>query len=179
MQVYAIQNEANGKLYIGQHAGYDLLWYLRENTESARRGSTSKRLLYRAMRKYGPLSFTIRPIHVASDKADMDRAEKAYIKLFGTRNKDLGYNLTDGGEGMCGYVPTPETRKKLRDNAIARGGISAKCRDAQKLYLKHRVITEQHKERLSMSKKGKPLTEEHKAALRKPKRKANNVDARI
>jgi hypothetical protein len=70
MQVYAIQNEANGKLYIGQHAGYDLLWYLRE-------------------------------------------------------------------------------------------------------------ITEQHKERLSMSKKGKPLTEEHKAALRKPKRKANNVDARI
>jgi hypothetical protein len=53
--------------------------------------------------------------------------------------------------------------------------------DCMQVYdiLKHRVITEQHKERLSMSKKGKPLTEEHKAALRKPKRKANNVDARI
>lgn len=41
--------------------------------------------------------------------------EVSYIKLFGRRDNGTGIlaNLTDGGEGASGFVPTEETRSKL------------------------------------------------------------------
>ena len=117
MQVYLIQNLANGKVYVGQHSGEDLQVYLRSKIRMAL--SNTKRgcsYLYAAIRKYGSENFTIRCIHKCVDKAEMDRAEKAYIKLFGTRDPELGYNLTDGGDGALGVVKSvsEETKEILR-----------------------------------------------------------------
>lgn len=153
MFVYLIQNVVNGKCYVGQHSGDDLSWYFTENIKSALRGSTGKRLLYRAIRKYGADSFTVSSIYTPIDKEEMDRAEKAFIKLFGTRNTELGYNLTDGGEGVLGLVATEETRQKLRKAGKARGVPDA-CRAAQKEWIKTRVFTEEYRKNLSDSRKG-------------------------
>ena len=42
--------------------------------------------------------------------------EKAYIKLLGRRNNSTGTlcNLTDGGEGPSGWIPSEETKSKIR-----------------------------------------------------------------
>lgn len=165
MHVYVITNTANGKLYVGQHSTDDLDWYFRETIASAMRGSTGKRLLYRAIRKHTPDKFNIRSIYKATDKADMDRAEIAYIKFFGTRDPNLGYNLTDGGDGVTGYIATEETREKLRQATLARGGISQKCRDAQKEYITNRVFTEEHLEKIAAAHRGTKRTSEQRATM--------------
>lgn len=159
MLVYLIQNLTNGKCYVGQHSGDDIDWYFQENIKSALRGSTGKRLLYRAIRKYGASSFSVSCIYTPADKEEMDRAEIAFIKLFGTKNPGLGYNLTDGGDGALGLVATEETRKKLRAAGLARG-IHENCRSAQKEYLKTRVFTDEHRQKLSAVRKGVKFSEE-------------------
>jgi hypothetical protein len=73
-------------------------------------------------------------------------AEKQYIVLL----KGLGYslvNMTDGGEGTSGWIPSEETRRKL--------SIASKGR-------KHSIET---KASLSKAHTGKKLSPEHKAKL--------------
>ena len=38
--------------------------------------------------------------------------EKCLIKHYKTKNPNFGYNMTDGGEGMCGWNPSVEWRQK-------------------------------------------------------------------
>ena len=149
MQVYAINNIANGKVYVGQHSGEDLLAYLKHNIRAALRKAGNKLFLYRAIRKYGAENFTIRCIHKCADKAEMDRAEKAYIKLFGTQDPELGYNITAGGGGQLG-VRRPHTEEEKIKIGLAHKG---------------KITSEETKAKLSKVQKGKTLSEEHRVAL--------------
>jgi hypothetical protein len=82
--------------------------------------------------------------------------EKYMIVVFG--RKDLGtgilHNRTDGGEGMCGYKHSEETRKKIGE--IGKG---RKCKDETRKKLseasKNRVCIEETRKKLSASKTGK------------------------
>lgn len=49
--------------------------------------------------------------------------EVEFISLYGRRDKKMGtlVNMTDGGEGMCGYVASEETRRKI---SAAKKGIN-------------------------------------------------------
>lgn len=42
--------------------------------------------------------------------------EKCLIKHYKTKDPKYGYNLTDGGEGMCGWSPSDEWRRKQSEN---------------------------------------------------------------
>ena len=42
--------------------------------------------------------------------------EKCLIKHYKTKDPKYGYNLTDGGEGMCGWAPSDEWRRKQSEN---------------------------------------------------------------
>ena len=41
--------------------------------------------------------------------------EQCYIALYDTTNRNKGYNITLGGEGICGYKHTKEARKKMSE----------------------------------------------------------------
>ena len=114
MYVYLIQNFENGKVYVGQHIGHDLEHYfLHRHIRPALRGRGKRRLICKAIRKYGPESFSIAPIIECGTKEELDLWEKTFIKLFDSTNLSLGYNLTAGGEGTIGFKPTAETLLKL------------------------------------------------------------------
>lgn len=113
MYIYLITNLINGKIYIGQHAKDNLDWYWRENVKSALRGSNKKRLLYRAIRKYGPDNFHIIPWSNPESKQQMDLLEQFFIKTLRCRDKDIGYNITEGGGGTLGYRHTEEAKRKM------------------------------------------------------------------
>lgn len=58
------------------------------------------------------------------DESKWSEREQCWIKYY----RELGCrltNLTDGGEGSIGYIPTEETRKKLSDSL--KGKLSGKC----------------------------------------------------
>jgi group I intron endonuclease len=44
-------------------------------------------------------------------KININQIEASFIAEYKTRNP-FGYNLTDGGDGLLGHVPTQETREK-------------------------------------------------------------------
>lgn len=81
--------------------------------------------------------------------------ERRMIRWYG--RKDLGtgilLNLTDGGEGASN--PSPETRKKHRQNNI--NGISG---------MKNKSHSEESRLKISKSSKSRVRTEEHKTALK-------------
>jgi group I intron endonuclease len=154
MHIYAITNEVNGKVYIGQHAGDDLGWYFRENTAAAMRGNNGKTLLYRAIRKHGTDAFTIRSLVRPVDKEQMDRLEIFFIRTLETQDSTVGYNITAGGGGVLGLKHSAETIENNRIKGLEIG-ISTKCREAQKEYLKTRIFTAEHRAKLAEAKKGK------------------------
>jgi group I intron endonuclease len=103
--IYKATNKINGKGYIGQTINLEKRLRDYKNTKT-------DHLISRAIRKYGFENFSWEIICECFSKKEMDKKEKYYIIYFDTRFPN-GYNLTDGGEGNLGWIPTEETRKKM------------------------------------------------------------------
>ncbi len=108
MIIYRIANTINKRLYIGL-TSQPLKRRYEQHLFCARNGINSA--LYNAMRKHGENNFFIEEIAKASSEDELKKLEQEYIAKFDTYR--TGYNMTLGGEGSFGYVPTEETRKKL------------------------------------------------------------------
>jgi group I intron endonuclease len=113
-------------------------------------GRGNKLFLYRAIRKYGPENFVIHSLCQPLDKEGLDLFEIAYIKLFGTQNDELGYNITAGGGGRLG-TKNPHSQE-FKDNMSER--LAGKTRPKE------------WGDNISKAQKGKTLTPEHIAALK-------------
>ena len=99
-KIYKITCNKNGKIYIGQtkralQMRFDL------HVKYAEQGG--RLALSRAIMKYGKESFTIEQIDQAESKEEIDEKERYYIKYFNSTDRNIGYNLTDGGEGGNTY----------------------------------------------------------------------------
>jgi group I intron endonuclease len=143
MYVYVITNWKNEKVYVGQHAGDDLVPYLNKNITDALRGDRRKTALYNAFRKYGRNMFFISPLVLCKTKDELDSWEKIYIKTFGSNKKSVGYNLTDGGGGVSGYKFSEEQM-------------------ASRVF---KPISEETRRKLSAVHKGKKFSKEHCAKI--------------
>lgn len=69
-----------------------------------------------AILKYGWDNFVHEILHENLDKEEADKLEKEYIAKYKEGGKS--YNITDGGEGHCGYKPSAETIEKQRKSHI-------------------------------------------------------------
>lgn len=137
-EVYKITNKINGKIYIGitnqgSGARYRHHWY------ESRIGESSA--LHRAMAKYGEENFTLEIIDFADTYDELKEKEKFYIKQFDSKNRDKGYNLTEGGDGTFGKMHSEETKEKIRQKAIGR------------------KASEETKQKMSEMRKGRPVSE--------------------
>ena len=120
----------NGKRYIGKDAAYPSrkLVHLRQ----AKRDKPSQ-LCERKMAEYGVIH--IAPIVTGLTEEEANLAEEFFIALFCTNvckhgAAARGYNRTDGGEGVSGYVFFPETKGGLIGGAEG-GAESAGCESPQ------------------------------------------------
>ncbi len=132
--VYKHTNITNGKSYIGVTNNPKVRW-----AGSGHNYQCYNSLFGRAIQKYGWDGFTHDILESCLSKEEAAMREKYYIALYKTnaaRYSDArGYNLTDGGDGMCGVQhsadtrerislaltnPRPETRKKMSNASIGR-----------------------------------------------------------
>lgn len=98
--VYKATNILNGKSYIGFTKDFDFRIKCHiKNAHSGKKGS-----FYNALRKYSTDSFKWSILRKSLTRKFAAKYEKYFIKKNNT--KINGYNQTDGGEGVIGYVFT-------------------------------------------------------------------------
>lgn len=158
--IYCAINSVNGKAYIGKSV-YGLA-KRRSNHESAcDRGV--KYHLYRAMRKYGKHVFSWRVLDEAPDD-ELAELEMVYIDMFGTYRD--GYNMTMGGEGTVGFIPTAETREKMSAARMGnQHGLGVKMTEENKRKLAERMKGNAYTVGMAPPNKGKPRSEEVKRKI--------------
>ena len=88
--IYLITNKINGKIYIGKHSTDKLNDYY----------IGSGVLFRKAIQKYGRENFTKEYLAFCDTEEKLNWLERFYIKKY--KAKEVGYNLSDGGEGPSG-----------------------------------------------------------------------------
>ena len=119
----------NGKHYIGLTTSLEQR--TKEHKQSAKSGSS--KYLYNSIRKYNMVdNLELIEIDTADTKDELCEKEIQYIQEYNSYYMNgNGYNMTYGGEGVNGYVPTEEVKqrvsegqKKRFDNPEARQQLS-------------------------------------------------------
>lgn len=108
--VYVHINKINGKMYVGQTCQNP------EKRWANGHGYTGSTYFYRAIQKYGWDNFEHEVVASNLTKEEADNFEKLLITTFNTMDENIGYNLTNGGDGMTGFKHSPETKEKMRQN---------------------------------------------------------------
>ena len=176
--IYKITNQINSKIYIGKHST--------DNLDDGYMGSGI--LICKAEKKYGIENFTKDYLAFCDTEEKLNWFEKFYIKKYKAR--EVGYNLTDGGDGALGYIDSDETRlkKSLSHKGIKRGPMTEetkqKMSEARKKYhhseeskikisesLKCHKVTEDTKQKMSEAKLGKHFSKLSEACKGKTKPK--------
>ena len=94
MYIYKITNKVNGKIYVGKHASK------RKNYWG------SGIILKAAIKKYGKENFIKEIIEYCENENELSTREIFWIKFLNSRNRLIGYNITEGGDGnsiIVGY----------------------------------------------------------------------------
>lgn len=114
--IYKVTNKLNGRFYIGKKAG-------QPNSSQSYLGSGLA--IRAAIKKYGKPNF-IKEILEYIPNGDLSERERFWIQQTGAFASDVGYNLSEGGDGGAlfkGKHHTEATKQKLKEKlkAIAAG----------------------------------------------------------
>src|SRR5665213_636537 len=165
--IYKATNQINQKVYIGHTTNFNKRKY--HHIWEASQGEGH--YFHRALTKHGADNFLWEIIYENEDAKDK---ETFFIQEYKSNQPEFGYNLTLGGEGSLGWIPSEETRRKISE---ANKG-NNNCRG--------RVMSEETKKKISLSKIGRPLSPEHieklklsnKGRIRSPETIAKTVATR-
>lgn len=109
--IYKIENMINHKLYIGQSTDVQKRWI--GHRYELNKGVHINRHLQGAWNKYGGDVFVFSIVECC-DEQHLNDLEIKYIKYYNSCDENYGYNLTIGGDGVRGWIPTDEWRQKLK-----------------------------------------------------------------
>lgn len=166
--VYLITNNINGKIYVGKHST--------DNLNDCYMGSG--KLLKLAYNKHGIENFTKKILAFADTEEKLNWFERFYIKKYHCKDKSIGYNLTDGGDGVLGLTPwnkgvsqSEETKKKI--SAARKGvptwtGLHHSEETKKKISETKKGTSPWNKGKIGVQNawnKGKPMTEEQKLKI--------------
>ncbi len=172
----------NGKQYCGiTTQGLMSRW---RSGQCAAANAGSDCAIHRAIRKYGQENFTVETIGEAETWEELCAMEIREIALRDLQNRQLGYNLTAGGEGLHGYVYTAEHKAHLSKALKGRPkpprspehcrriSESNKGRKPSESWLRKmegvnrgRRHTAQSRANMSKAQKGRKISEEHRRKI--------------
>ena len=101
--IYKTTNLVNSKIYIGLHSAKEFDYnYM-----------GSGKLIRRAFEKYGIENFNCEMIDTGDSREELIVKEQYWIKYYNSQNKSIGYNISNGGDGIISPMPI-EMREHLR-----------------------------------------------------------------
>lgn len=112
-KVYKIQNNVNGKIYIGITT-QPINERFDGHIKSSDKGSPFR--LHCAIRKYGKDNFTIIEIDSSESRTELAALERKWIQELNSYDPSNGYNMTLGGDGAAGRDIKESTKQKLSDS---------------------------------------------------------------
>lgn len=139
--IYKYTNKINNKIYIGKTNNVKR----RQTEHLSRSGTMENNHFYNAIKKYGFENFTFEIIDECDDENKSFELEIYYIAILNSNDKTIGYNSTEGGEGVRNV--SEALRKQISDRGKLRIG------DKNTFYGKHH--TDATKESISKANKGK------------------------
>ncbi|EPY6472255.1 NUMOD3 domain-containing DNA-binding protein [Clostridium sporogenes] len=107
--VYMHTNKINGKKYIG-------ITSQKAENRWAKGEGYKYQLFYRAIKKYGWNNFIHEILKTELTEEQAKAEEIKLISLYGTTNKEKGYNVGLGGEGMFGNKFTETIKRKISNS---------------------------------------------------------------
>lgn len=135
--VYMHKNKTNGKVYIGQTCqNVNKRWQNGKGYEKCT-------LFYSAIKKYGFDGFEHIILCECSSQQEANLKEIEMIAYYDSTNRDKGYNLTDGGQGIRVSCLTEEWKQHISDSM-----------KGEKSPWYGKTFSEEHKKHLSESHKG-------------------------
>lgn len=162
--IYKITNTQNNKVYVGKTEA-TLISRIRRHCMEVRKGTN--RYLYDAIRHHGWDTFSVEVIEACSSLEELNEREIYWIAALKSQDKNFGYNMTEGGDGV-GF--TPEALKKSADmrRGIPRSDeVKKKISDGNKG--KTVIVSEETKKKISATLKGRmPEKPIHKIMEGKP-----------
>ena len=109
--IYKITNQVNGKIYIGKTMKDSVKRRFYQHKSSARLNRQSA--LYKAMRKYGEDKFVIEVLlQINCSEQELNNLEKKFISDNKSCVRNVGYNMTDGGEAFPFNMWNEDMRRK-------------------------------------------------------------------
>ena len=188
MLIYLITNDVNDKVYVGQTTK-SLEERIKNHRNSMVSGGTTH--LYNAMRKYGWDKFHFHTIAYADDQETLNELEEYFIKKYDSTNHRIGYNILPGTSyrfASGAPMKNPEIAKRVTDKLRGRKGakrseeskknmrVAAKKSwenaDSRRQNISNIMKTYMEnggREHLSLVKRGKVFTDEHKCNIFKEK----------
>ena len=149
--IYKITNLINGNIYIGKATNIKS----RENSHfsNLNRNKHHNQHLQNAYNKYGKENFKFEIIQECARK-DLINLEIYWIDYY--QSFTNGYNMTKGGDGTLGLPCSEDAKRKMSEK-----------QKGEKAYNYRRIFSDETKEKISNSLKGRKHTAEHKENLKK------------
>lgn len=141
-KVYVHTNKINGKKYVGITSRED------PNQRWKNGNGYSENSHFRAaINKYGWDSFEHDIIADCLSENDAKQMEKDLIAKWGTQNRELGYNMTAGGDGTLNCFPSEASRRKHAISSM-RENLSEETLRKRSEALRGRKFTDEHKRKI-------------------------------
>jgi len=136
MLIYKVTNRLNQKSYVGKT---ELPFNIRKSIHLSDTRRGCEFAFHRALRKYGEENFVWEIVEDdIQDKTLLGDRERYYIAIYESFGPK-GYNMSEGGEGQTGWVPSEETRAKWRNQRKGKAPWNKGLRKPKK------VLTEEEK----------------------------------
>ncbi len=169
--LYSMTCVSNEKVYIGV-----CLYYVQRRHKhlyDLRLNQHANCFLQEDFNKYGEKDFAFDVISAYENKHEALRIEKYYTDVVFGLNKKYCYNILAGGDNVAAKMRRI-FQTKIANDSVFRQQVSENLSKS----LKGRVISEDHRKKLSASKTGKRASEETKEKYRVARKRGNNSNAK-
>lgn len=157
--VYCHTNKVNDKRYVGITC--------RKNPNHRwvnGHGYNKNQYFSRAIKKYGWDNFDHEMLAENLSENEAKQLEVEYIAKWNLIDRNKGYNLTVGGEGIAGFTHTEETKKKISKSAKGKI-VSLKTRKKLREINKGKKLSEENKVKLILANTGRKFSKETKKKI--------------